>query len=114
MRISDWSSDVGSSDLSTMHEAIVGSIKVAGRHPVRHRGGWNPALRWYRRRPSATRGHGTGAYAAGRFPDRKSVVEGTSVSVRVDLGGRRIIKQKDTTREQNGVTAKQNKVNSEL
>src|SRR3546814_12541085 len=28
--------------------------------------------------------------------DRKSVVEGTSVSVRVDLGGRRIIKKKTT------------------
>src|SRR3546814_18489018 len=28
--------------------------------------------------------------------DRKSVVEGKSVSVRVDLGGRRIIKQKNT------------------
>src|SRR3546814_18132646 len=27
-------------------------------------------------------------------PDRKSVVEGTSVSVRLDLGGRRIIKKK--------------------
>src|SRR3546814_12713979 len=34
----------------------------------------------------------------GRFlPDRKSVVEGKSVSVRVDLGGRRIIKKKITT-----------------
>src|SRR3546814_20951621 len=30
--------------------------------------------------------------------DRKSVVEGKSVSVRVDLGGRRIIKQKNKTR----------------
>src|SRR3546814_15372116 len=29
--------------------------------------------------------------------DRKSVVEGTSVSVRVDLGGRRIIKYKNKT-----------------
>src|SRR3546814_16873633 len=29
-------------------------------------------------------------------PDRKSVVSGKSVSVRVDLGGRRIIKQKKT------------------
>src|SRR3546814_20675486 len=28
---------------------------------------------------------------AGALPDRKSVVEGRSVSVRVDLGGRRII-----------------------
>src|SRR3546814_15592134 len=38
---------------------------------------------------------------AGRFPgclgrERKSVVEGKSVSVRVDLGGRRIIKKKQT------------------
>src|SRR3546814_17330549 len=31
-----------------------------------------------------------------RRPDRKSVVEGKSVSVRVDLGCRRIIKQKKT------------------
>src|SRR3546814_18388109 len=30
--------------------------------------------------------------------DRKSVVWGKSVSVRVDLGGRRIIKKKNTTR----------------
>src|SRR3546814_7865061 len=29
-------------------------------------------------------------------PDRKSVVSGKSVSVRVDLGGRRIIKKKTT------------------
>src|SRR3546814_19886882 len=29
-----------------------------------------------------------------RFPDRKSVVQGKSVSVREDLGGRRIIKKK--------------------
>src|SRR3546814_12691227 len=32
--------------------------------------------------------------APDRRQDRKSVVEGKSVSVRVDLGGRRIIKQK--------------------
>src|SRR3546814_15251109 len=31
-----------------------------------------------------------------RFQDRKSVVEGKSVSVRVDRGGRRIIKKKNT------------------
>src|SRR3546814_16700393 len=31
--------------------------------------------------------------------DRKSVVEGKSVSVRVDLGGRRIIKKKNKTTE---------------
>src|SRR3546814_11842161 len=33
-------------------------------------------------------------------PDRKSVVSGKSVSVRVDLGGRRIIKKKNTINEQ--------------
>src|SRR3546814_14962256 len=32
--------------------------------------------------------------AFGRMVDRKSVVSGKSVSVRVDLGGRRIIKKK--------------------
>src|SRR3546814_2597046 len=32
--------------------------------------------------------------AAGRPPDRKSVVEGQSGSVRVDLGGRRLLKKK--------------------
>src|SRR3546814_17970086 len=32
---------------------------------------------------------------AWRGPDRKSVVSGKSVSVRVDLGGRRIIKKKN-------------------
>src|SRR3546814_13173567 len=37
--------------------------------------------------------------------DRKSVVEGKSVSVRVDLGGRRIIKKK-TTKRQNTLYAK--------
>src|SRR3546814_12805484 len=31
------------------------------------------------------------------YADRKSVVEGKSVSVRVDLGGRRIIKKKRTS-----------------
>src|SRR3546814_16665593 len=34
------------------------------------------------------------AYAVLSFGDRKSAVQGTSVSVRVDLGGRRIIKKK--------------------
>src|SRR3546814_17203031 len=35
-----------------------------------------------------------GLQTADREEDRKSVVEGKSVSVRVDLGGRRIIKKK--------------------
>src|SRR3546814_11655045 len=36
--------------------------------------------------------------------DRKSVVEGKSVSVRVDLGGRRIIKKKKTQKKHHMVT----------
>src|SRR3546814_19418109 len=38
-----------------------------------------------------------GNIAAGVERDRKSVVEGKSVSVRVDLGGRRIVKKKRRT-----------------
>src|SRR3546814_19229264 len=38
-----------------------------------------------------------------RIGDRKSVVEGKSVSVRVDLGGRRIIKKKNTQEQQNAI-----------
>src|SRR3546814_11231655 len=36
---------------------------------------------------------------AGRFEDRKSVVEGKSVSVRVDLGGRSIIKNTNISKQ---------------
>src|SRR3546814_18691267 len=36
----------------------------------------------------------------GALQDRKRVVEGKSVSVRVDLGGRRIIKKKNNTQKQ--------------
>src|SRR3546814_11845755 len=54
------------------------------RAPARRRGG-----RW--------RGRGRDGARPG---DRKSVVEGKSVSVRVDLGGRRIIKKK-TKKEKN-------------
>src|SRR3546814_14444668 len=82
MRISDWSSDVCSSDLSKSRPA-----------PSRRR----PRRRGSRRRDRAARSpwvSGTWADKEGRARDRKSVVEGKSVSVRVDLGGRRIIKNK--------------------
>src|SRR3546814_14718116 len=74
MRISDWSSDVCSSDLS---------------------GSSSPAMA----PTSAERSSGficmnEGTEVAAPVTDRKSVVKGKSVSVRVDLGGRRIIKKK--------------------
>src|SRR3546814_12056723 len=40
-------------------------------------------------------------------PERKSVVEGQSVSVSVDLGGRLIIKKKTTTRYHNEIHTQQ-------
>src|SRR3546814_17833768 len=96
MRISDWSSDVCSSDLAWRSEvqgfaklphavldsdafrALPDAGKVAILALCRNHNGANNG------RIALTR---TGAV------DRKSVVWGKSVSVRVDLGGRRTIKK---------------------
>src|SRR3546814_17705206 len=81
MRISDWSSDVCSSDLPGAGAAAAGDgERQAAVAP-------GPRLR-----ASAGLGH----RRSGDAGDRKSVVSGKSVSVRVDLGGRRIIKKKTT------------------
>src|SRR3546814_16729849 len=101
MRISDWSSDVCSSDLS-----------AGGCRAPRLRSAWRPDRRGRHEHPVA-RGPVVCA-AAGRVArgagalcrmlarplghraaaDRESVVKGKSVSVRVDVGGRSIIKKK--------------------
>src|SRR3546814_12668225 len=98
MRISDWSSDVCSSDLleelaedggGTDHDrapSFSASATTAGSSVAR------PASR---PRLSAA------SSEQPRLRDRKSVVSGKSVSVRVDLGGRRIIKQKKTIARDN-------------
>src|SRR3546814_17981671 len=91
MRISDGSSDVCSSDLL---------------QPGLARGRARPLVlgtgdgRRLRRRRVCRRARQLEPRPAGRLrgrvravPDRKSVVSGKSVSVRVDLGGRRIIKK---------------------
>src|SRR3546814_13500989 len=73
MRISDWSSDVCSSDLIQLVEEqdrMVAEQRPGDRDPL--------AL----------------AAAARVHRDRTSVVKGTSVSVRVDLGGRLLIQSK--------------------
>src|SRR3546814_10957272 len=80
MRISDWSSDVCSSDLPHAH---VGDDHGGGAHPRRH--------------GRAAQAHDPLRLGGGRRTgvarqDRKSVVKGKSVSVRVDLGGRGICK----------------------
>src|SRR3546814_17853249 len=142
-RISDWSSDVCSSDLRALSaQALVASGRGAGscQHPRQLLVGWirggagRPlcgdaagddrhcrAARARTRRLAglfrplclppgrASAGAFAGgtpwrAGAAGEGPlrphpniARKSVVEGKSVSVRVDLGGRRIITKKNKT-----------------
>src|SRR3546814_12056823 len=96
MRISDWSSDVCSSDLAAMparyrdrgpFQAATAFALPWGRDRAPGRGapGRTPADP-ARRRP-----------AQPRHPARKSVVSGKRVAVRVDLGGRRLIKKKTTT-----------------
>src|SRR3546814_17880244 len=99
MRISDWSSDVCSSDLPTISRGV-----PCGTNIPNHASASKPG------RSFAMIG------ASGNVPDReetprmrprperhapctdpKSVVEGKSVTVRVDLGGRRISISKSTT-----------------
>src|SRR3546814_11810290 len=62
-----------------------------------------------RRPPRALRGGARSrrARCRARTGDRKSVVEGQSVSVRVDLGGRRILQKKKTHRESKTVQVQQ-------
>src|SRR3546814_21188645 len=109
MRISDWSSDVCSSDLKfgewlTRERIAETSVtpetlqRYAGAEL--HRRGLSPNSR--RVAVSALRGYYAHLQRGGLIPrhpadalpyprDRNSVVSGKSVSVRVDLGGRRIL-----------------------
>src|SRR3546814_16148144 len=102
MRISDWSSDVCSSDLETLtgagHEVVEmelgdflkGTIRIRNAFALRDLSGYY--LEWSILRNGEKTEEGRRQLEVA--PDRKSVVKGKSVSVRVDLGGRRIIKQK--------------------
>src|SRR3546814_11675511 len=106
MRISDWSSDVCSSDLGRpgARRRHLGARAPAGAAQLRRLGaaqGLQPAVQ-----PRLA-----GVREGGRPGDRKSVVKGTSVSVRVDLGGRRILKKKKTyNNTANGPTDRQTTV----
>src|SRR3546814_13176883 len=113
MRISDWSSDVCSSDLFTGP-----ALAAAGLEPLpdfsseeiasnarrwrilQQRGKRLTVLRLAKASFTFAGGIDYLAWKINRHAgtaivlDRKSVVEGTSVSERVDLGGRRTIKKK--------------------
>src|SRR3546814_18276501 len=114
MRIIDWSSDVCSSDLCGAHAGSRGPAGYSARSECRPRshevivldttvlayavGDAHPLRDPCRRLLSA---HAMGRVeAATTLEDRTSVVEGKSVSVRVDLGGRRILKKKNTNTTQ--------------
>src|SRR3546814_12915947 len=102
MRISDWSSDVCSSDLQYMAAGQI--LGILGRQDQRLMGGdlcqtvVTGGERAESRRVQITNGR----HVAGRIGpqayvflrDRKSVGEGKRVSVSVDFGGRGFIKKK--------------------
>src|SRR3546814_8514984 len=89
MRISDWSSDVCSSDLmpisptSFIHALRLADIPETARHAGRR------AL--LDTLGTGAAGSATAASDILRDPDRKSVDAGKSVSVRVNIGGRLIV-----------------------
>src|SRR3546814_18349308 len=85
MCISDWSSDGCSSDLiHRLHRRLAEGTHLQSRHHLRT----GPGIRL---------AAGDCPVSPVRHQDRKSVVSGKSVSVRVYLGGRRILKKKNTT-----------------
>src|SRR3546814_14102807 len=99
MRISDWSSDVCSSDLRGVraddrHDLGVDVLRIA-EIDVAPCAASAPAV-------CTGNGRFQGRYRLPRpdvVEDRKSVVWGKRVSVRVDLGGRRTIKKKKIENE---------------
>src|SRR3546814_16780087 len=101
MRISDWSSDVCSSDLQMpatarvhggdeLEARRVGHMGVGARH--HHAPGLDRLAQRLQGGTLEFRQLVEEEHA--EMGDRKSVVEGQSVSVRVDLGGRRVSKTK--------------------
>src|SRR3546814_19722177 len=97
MRISDWSSDVCSSDLvmSTLPPAAGQLADVAGGSVdmtfVSYAGA-KAFIDAGKVKALAVTSDKRASFAP-EIPDRTSVVSGKSVSVRVDLGGRRILKK---------------------
>src|SRR3546814_21022311 len=94
MRISDWRSDVCSSDLPEQLERQRAIIAEVERLRQRERLG----IPGHRARVGEGACLGIDQRRGEQMLDRKSVVSGKSVAVRVDLGGRRIIKT-NTQRE---------------
>src|SRR3546814_15927670 len=100
MRISDWSSDVCSSDLPEQIERYINPIWRGERHAAYAITDEGAGSNVDDIQATATRSgngyvlNGEKWHVTSGNKDRQSVVEGKSVSVRVDLGGRSIIKTK--------------------
>src|SRR3546814_20281325 len=100
MRISDWSSDVCSSDLAQCSRFMLRRrVSAGGKDKINRRnsGAYIDANEEDALSAMDAEGEILSHDAALHnldARDRKSVVSGKSVSVRVDLGGRRIIKKK--------------------
>src|SRR3546814_13882339 len=128
MRISDWSSDVCSSDLARpcarralyrhRGRALAGLLsRRNGRGRPAHQlcparygaPGEGAQSRRHDRRVLLRRQSRHGVVVREGGADRKSVEEGQSVAVRVALGGRRIIKKKKRVEESSKEKKKQKK-----
>src|SRR3546814_19868896 len=102
MRISDWSSDVCSSDLA-------GQVWVGGTlwllRVLCGLGYRELGLEHLPKGPALIAPQHQSAWET----DRKSVVSGKSVSVHVDLVGRRLIKKQKLTKRKRGTCKRKNK-----
>src|SRR3546814_17025897 len=108
MRISDWSSDVCSSDLDSGEEKqrynqhgrkYRQPTQGSGKKPaddslITPRSAAKPYVEPSKETAEPVHEPASFALIFRKVRDRKSAVEGKSVSVRVDLGGRRMIKKK--------------------
>src|SRR3546814_17452908 len=98
MRISDWSSDVCSSDLGREQEIALVARRIDRAVQFGAVGAFDTAdVMTGRERVGAQVARQLEQIGELRPQDRKSVVKGKRVSVRVDLGGRRTIKKKNNT-----------------
>src|SRR3546814_12576726 len=113
MRIRYWSSDVCSSDRVASTNGIIDQTRQrkAGIDPLHERILWGIVFSPGKThdilpQPTVTTVSDVNLYSgtsrfvgAGPFRDRKSVVSGKRVSVRVDLGERRVLKKKKHTKK---------------
>src|SRR3546814_20136567 len=100
MRISDWSSDVCSSDLQPVDLYLAHFLGVGGAAKFLSTHDRAPQATAASLFPAAARANRSIFYdrqgharSLAEIPDRQSVVSGRRVSVRVDRGGRRVLKK---------------------